>query len=139
GGGVLVLGIADTPPRNVVGSQAFPDLVKTSEDLFRALGFRVDIEEVLHPAGRVLVFHIPSRPRGSAFHLDGKYLMRSGQSLVPMSQDQLRRIFAEGGPDWLEDHAGIGLAAGEIIELLDTQTFFELLGLPYPNEQAGVI
>lgn len=139
GGGLLLLGIADTPPRKVVGSQAFQDLVKTSEDLFRVLGFRVDIEQVLHPDGRVVVFHIPSRPRGSVFHLDGKYLMRSGQSLVPMSEDQLRRIFAEGEPDWLEDHARSGLAAGEVINLLDTQSFFELLGLPYPNEQEGVL
>ena len=26
--------------------------------------------------------------------------MRAGEALMPMSEDQLRRIFAEGGPDW---------------------------------------
>lgn len=139
GGGQLLLGIPDVPPRDVVGSRAFPDLVRTAEDLFRALGFRVDVEEVAHPDGRVVVFHIPSRPRGSAYHLDGKYLMRSGQSLVPMSEDQLRRIFAEGEPGWLEDHARRGLSADAVIDLLDTQTFFELLKLPYPTDQSGVL
>lgn len=139
GGGELLLGVADKPPRDVVGSHAFPDLVKTSEDLFRALGFRVDVEEVPHPDGRVVVFHIPSRPRGSAYHLDGKYLMRSGQSLVPMSEDQLRRIFAEGEPGWLEDHARRGLSADAVIDLLDMQTFFELLKLPYPTDRGGVL
>lgn len=34
--------------------------------------------------------------RGTAYHLDGAYLMRSGEALVPMSEDQLRRILAEG-------------------------------------------
>lgn len=139
GGGHLLLGVADKPPRLVVGTQAFNDPVAMAEKLFRAVGFRVDIEAVTHPDGRVLVFHIPSRPRGTAYHLDGKYLMRSGEALVPMSEDQLRRIFAEGEPDWLEEHSKTGLDAQQVVELLDTQTFFELLKLPYPTERAGVI
>lgn len=139
GGGLFLLGIADKAPRPVVGTRAFNNPVAMAEKLFHAVGFRVDIEEVAHPDGRVLVFHIPSRPRGTAYHLDGKYLMRSGEALVPMSEDQLRRIFAEGGPDWLEEHSMTGLDAQQIVELLDTQTFFELLKLPYPTERAGVI
>jgi predicted HTH transcriptional regulator len=139
GGGALLLGIADKPPRPVVGTQAFNDPIAMAEKLFKAVGFRVDIEEVAHPDGRVLVFHIPSRPRGTAYHLDGKYLMRSGEALVPMSEDQLRKIFAEGEPDWLEEYSKTGLDAQQVIELLDTQTFFELLKLPYPTDRAGVI
>lgn len=139
GGGVLLLGVADKPPRQVVGSQAFPDTVKTAQDLFHAIGFRVDIEVVTHPEGRVLVFHIPSRPRGTAYHLGGKYLMRAGEALVPMSEDQLRRIFAEGEPDWLEEHSVTALDSQQVVELLDTQTFFELLRLPYPTDRSGVI
>lgn len=139
GGGVLLLGIADVPPRAVVGTQAFPDVVVAAEKLFQWVGFRVDVEAVAHPAGRVVVFHIPPRPRGTAYHLDGKYLMRSGQALVPMSEDQLRRIFAEGKPDWLEEHSRRGLDAQQIVELLDTQTFFELLKVPYPTDRKGVI
>ena len=139
GGGHLLLGVADKPPRPVVGTQAFNDPVGMAEKLFQAVGFRVDIEQVMHPDGRVLVFHIPSRPRGTAYHLDGKYLMRSGEALVPMSEDQLRRVFAEGGPDWLEEYSKTGLDAQQIVELLDTQGLFELLKLPYPTERAGVI
>jgi ATP-dependent DNA helicase RecG len=139
GGGYLLLGIADKPPRPVVGTQAFNDPGAMAEKLFREVGFRVDIEAVAHPDGRVLVFHIPSRPRGTAYHLDGKYLMRSGEALVPMSEDQLRKIFAEGEPDWLEEHAKTGLDAQQVVELLDSQTFFELLKLPYPTDRAGVI
>jgi ATP-dependent DNA helicase RecG len=139
GGGYLLLGVADKPPRPVVGTQAFANPVAMAEKLFQAIGFRVDIEQVTHPEGRVLVFHIPSRLRGTAYHLDGKYLMRSGEALVPMSEDQLRRIFAEGEPDWLEEHTKTSLNAEQVIELLDTQTLFELLKLPYPTDRAGVI
>jgi ATP-dependent DNA helicase RecG len=65
--------------------------------------------------------------------------MRAGEALVPMSEDQLRRIFAEGEPDWLEQHAKTRLDSQQIVELLDTQTFFELLKRPYPTERSGVI
>ena len=63
GGGYLLLGIEDQPPRKVVGTKAFNDPVAMAEKLFEAVCFRVDIEDVTHPDGRVLVFHIPSRPR----------------------------------------------------------------------------
>jgi ATP-dependent DNA helicase RecG len=139
GGGHLLLGVADKPPRPVVGTQAFRGPVAMAEKLFHAVGFRVDIEEVAHPNGRVLVFHIPARPRGTAYHLDGAYLMRSGEALVPMSEDQLRRIFAEGQPEWLEEHSKTGLDAQQVVELLDTQSFFDLLKVPYPTERSAVI
>lgn len=139
GGGYLVLGIADRPPRAVVGTQAFNNPVAMAEKLFEAVGFRVDIEEVAHPDGRVLVFHIPPRPHGTAYHLGGAYLMRSGEALAPMSEDQLRRIFAEGEPDWLEEHSVTNLTDEVVIDLLDTQTFFELLHRPYPDSAGGVI
>ena len=83
----------------MVGTKACNNPVGIAEKLFGDLGFRVDVEEVGHPDGRVVVFDIPSRPRGSAYHFEGKYLMRSGEALVPMSEDQLRTIFAEGEPD----------------------------------------
>ncbi|HEY3742136.1 MAG TPA: ATP-binding protein [Bryobacteraceae bacterium] len=139
GGGTMLLGVVDKPPRPVVGSKAFPDVIALAERLFSAIGFRVDVEEVTHPAGRVVVFDIPSRPRGTAYHLDGKYLMRSGEALVPMSEDKLRAIFAEGEPHWLEDHSTTGMTAQQVVGLLDTQAFFDLLGTPYPTKRAGVI
>lgn len=139
GGGFLVLGIEDKPPRRVVGSQAFNDPVGMASKLFTAIGFRVDIEEVQHPDGRVVVFHIPSRPRGTAYHFEGAYLMRSGEELVPMSEDQLRKIFSEGQPDWLDGPALDGLSGQDVIQLLDTQAYFDLSKLPYPTDQQGVL
>ena len=139
GGGQLILGVSDRPPRPVVGTTVFQNPVDTSEKLFQKLGFRVDLEEVSHPDGRVLVFHIPSRPRGSAYNLEGTYLMRSGSELVAMSEDRLREIFAEGTPDWLEEPSVADLDDQQIVDMLDTQSFFELLNLPYPTTRDGVI
>ncbi len=105
GGGYFVLGISNDSPRRVVGSQAVNNVVEMTSKLFTAIGFRVDIEEVNHPDERVVVFSIPSRPKGTAYHYEDAYLMRSGEQLKPMSEDQLRKIFAEGQPGWLENTA----------------------------------
>ena len=102
-GGRLVLGVSDKPPRRVVGTQAFQNPVEIASRIFDKLRFRVDVEEIAHPDGRVLVFHVPSRPNGTAYHFEGAYLMRSTEDLVPMSEDRLRRIFEEGKPDWLSE------------------------------------
>lgn len=139
GGGHLILGVANTPPREIVGTRAFSNPIAMAEKIFHKLGFRVDVEEVQHPSGRVLVFQIPSRPLGTAYHLDGKYLMRCGEQLVPMSEDQLRRIFKEGEPDWLEEHSKTGLSAQQVLDLLDTDGFLQLLHLPPKSDSASVI
>ncbi len=139
GGGHLLLGVADKHGHPIVGTAAFSNTVEMAEKIFRIPRFRVNIDEVAHPEGRVLVFHIPSRPRGTAYHLEGAYLMRSGSELLPMSEDQLRRIFAEGTPDWLEEPSKQDLDAQDVIDLLDTQTFFRLLKLPYPSDRVGVL
>ena len=118
-GGYLLLGISDRPPRPVGGTRAFQNPVKTEGQLFQKLGFRVEVEAVSHPEGRVLVFHIPSRPPGEAYHLDGKYLMRVGESLVAMTGDQLRRIFAEERPDWNQHSYASALVTANLLGAWD--------------------
>jgi len=56
-----------------------------------------------------------------------------------MSEDKLRAIFAEGQPDWVEEPSLRSVDAAQVVDLLDTQTFFELLKQPYPTDQAGVL
>jgi ATP-dependent DNA helicase RecG len=139
GGGKLLFGVTDKPPRKVVGSAAARDPAGMATKLLVALKFRVDVEAVTHPNGRVVVFHVPARPRGTAYSVDGAYWMRSGESLVPMSESKLRQIFQEGQADWLEEVSKSGLSPQEVVGLLDTQRFFELLNAPYPTAQDGVI
>jgi predicted HTH transcriptional regulator len=139
GGGHFILGVSDARPRKVVGTAAFNDPVGMASKVFQAVGFRVEIESVSHSDGRIVVFQIPGRPLGTAYAFEGAYLMRIGEELQPMSEDRLRSIFAEGQPDWLEQPATSGISAQEVVQLLDTQAFFDLLKLPYPSDRVGVL
>jgi len=138
-GGHLVLGVRNTLPREIVGTAAFPNPNKVAEKLLQSLGFRVDIHVVNHPSGRVLVFEIPPRPKGTPRQINGQYFMRCGESLVSMTPDQLRKIFDEGKPDWLEEQAAGDLTIPEVVRLLNTHKFFDLIELPYPTDQYGVV
>lgn len=100
GGGRIVLGVSDKQPRRVVGTQALDNPERTKAGLVERLHLRVDVAELAHPDGRVLVFTVPSRPLGSAIQIEGGYWMRAGEDLVPMTPDMLKRIFAETGPDY---------------------------------------
>jgi ATP-dependent DNA helicase RecG len=138
-GGHLILGVTDIHPRKIVGTKAFADINTIKTKILNKLQFRVEIYELQHPDGRVLVFDIPPRPTGQPRNVDGKYLMRSGENLVPMSPDQLQRIFNETTPDWFAKVAKSNLTADEIISLLDTQSYFDLLKLPYPTNRDAVL
>lgn len=139
GGGKLILGVSDKPPRQVVGSNAFRNTQEIQSRIFDKLHFRVDIEEIQHPRGRVVVFHVPARPAGTAYQYDGAYLMRSGEDTVPMTEDRLRVIFSEGKPDWFSVPSRDGLSAEEVVQLLDTQSYFDLAAIPYPSTRDGVL
>lgn len=142
GGGHFVLGVTDKAPRRVVGSQAFAtpaEINHIKERITAKLKIRVDVEELAHPDGRVLVFVVPSRPTGHPMDYEGTYLMRVGEALVPMTPDKLRLIFAEGEANWFHEPAKIEASADEVIALLDTQTYFDLLKLPYPTRREGVL
>lgn len=100
GGGRVVLGVTDKRPRRVVGTHAFGTPERTRQGLIERLGVRVDADELVHPNGRVLIFHVPTRPIGSAIQYEGTYWMRRGEVLAPMTQEKLRDIFGEGQPDF---------------------------------------
>jgi ATP-dependent DNA helicase RecG len=99
-GGRFVLGISDKLPRRVVGTQAFPDVDQTKSNVSDRLHLRINAHVYQHPDGRVVVFEVPSRPIGMPIQYKGAYWMRSGQNLVPMTPDQLKRILDEAGPDF---------------------------------------
>ena len=135
----MILGVTDKPPRRVVGSSAFPNFGEMQSRILDKLRFRVSVEELTHPDGRVVVFHIPNRPAGTAYTFEGAYLMRSGEDTVSMTEDRLRAIFAEGKPGWLSELARNGLSSADVIQLLDTQSYFDMLKLPYPATRDAVL
>ena len=142
GGGYLVLGVTDAPPRNVVGTKAFVSETKLNKlklTIVEQLGIRVDAQTIEHHDGRVLIFDIPSRLVGSPLDFKGAYLMRSGESVVAMTPDRLKEIFAESSDDWFSQAAKENLDADDVIALLDTQAYFDLLEQPYPSTQSEVL
>jgi ATP-dependent DNA helicase RecG len=132
GGGKLVLGVTDKPPRKVVGTRAVNDPAGMQKRILDTINFDVRIEEVMHPDGRVVICHIPKRPLGTPLHHDGRYLMRSGEELRAMTTERIREILDEGKPDWLMRSAHDGCSASDVIRLLDTEAYHKMLDIPYP-------
>jgi ATP-dependent DNA helicase RecG len=111
GGGAMILGVTDKRPRKVVGSRAFSDIERTKAGLIDRLRLRIDVGILNHPDGRVLAFHVPSRPIGTPIPYRGAYWMRAGEDLVAMTPDMLKRIFDEADPDFsAENCKGASLA-----------------------------
>ncbi|WP_321201303.1 ATP-binding protein [Limnospira indica] len=141
-GGYIVLGVTDKLPRKVVGSLAWStarELNKIKAYIVEQLKFRVDATELQHPDGRVLVFEVPTRPVGQPLAFNGTYLMRAGEDLVPMTPDVLKSIFAEDKQEWFSQPAQCNASPDDVIALLDTQTYFELLEIPYPTSRDAVL
>jgi ATP-dependent DNA helicase RecG len=101
GGGLLVFGMTDKHPHEVVGTTFAADKTGEMENqIYERLDIRVKIEELFENDKRVLVFKIPSRPIGSPLQFEGVPLMRIGDSLRVMSNDELFRILSENEPDF---------------------------------------
>jgi len=101
GGGKLILGVTDG--RVVVGTNAFSGTYnKLPHELLQKLKIRIDVEELNHSDGRVLVFHIPARHKGQRVRSTGDYTypMRVGESLVEMDDHKTRQILNEVQPDF---------------------------------------
>src|SRR3989337_2613102 len=60
GGGSIVLGVTDKPPRQVVGTAAFREIERTKAGLVEKLRLRITADEIKHRDGRVLVFTAPA-------------------------------------------------------------------------------
>lgn len=104
-GGHLVLGVTDKLPRKVVGTDAFQNTGDIKSKILQQLKIRVEIHVLDHPNGRVVVFDIPPRPTAHPVSLDGAYWMRCDEELVPMTNDQLHRIFSEDKQSWFWESA----------------------------------
>ena len=102
-GGKFVLGVTDKPPRRIVGTRAFENPHKVKALVIEALRLRVEVDEIFHPNGRVVVFTVPSRPVGVPIQYDGAYLMRRDGAVVSMTGDMVKAIFDEIRLDFSSD------------------------------------
>ena len=101
-GGMLVLGMADKLPHEVVGSDFAKDETGQLEDeIYKRLHIRVHCEELFDENNRrVLIIHVPSRPIGKALRFEGVPLMRVGESLREMDDQEYFSILQEQDPDF---------------------------------------
>lgn len=77
----------------------------------------IDIHTVLHPDGRVLLFEIPAAPQGLPVTWEGHYYGRDGESLGPLSLEEIERIRGQNRPqDW-----SAGICPGASLADLSTE------------------
>lgn len=100
GGGMLVFGISDKRPRQVVGSKAFEQPERTRKGLIDKLKVMVHFQILEYQGKRVLVFHVAGRPLGLPVQSDGIAWWYEGDSLIPMPEAIRRDIYAESGFDF---------------------------------------
>ncbi|MGM5484062.1 MAG: Fic family protein [Nanobdellota archaeon] len=93
GGGKLILGVKNN--KKIVGTNSFLDINDLKSKVFQKIQRRIEVYEYQVDKKRVLVISIDSRPVGEALAYDGAYLMRVGEELVPMSSEQLKKIYSE--------------------------------------------
>ena len=101
----LVFGVNND--RQVVGSNfrlARKDLDSLKEEIANKTTNRitfVEIHEVQHAQGRVVLFEIPAAPKGLPVAFDGHYYGRDGEALSPLNLEEIERIRAQAVlEDW---------------------------------------
>ena len=103
GGGKLILGVKENNKglHIITGSAAWEGREgKLAEDVYRDKQIRIVTEILYEGDKRVLVIHIPSRPVGTTLKFEDIPLMRVGEDLLPMSDEQLFKILQEQEPDF---------------------------------------
>ena len=106
-GGRLVFGMKDKQPHEVVGTSFEEGNLGALEDaIYDKMQIRVPIKEEFEPSKddpkrkRVIIFNVPSRPIGKMLKYEGVPLMRTGESLREMSDDEIYKILSEQEPDF---------------------------------------
>ncbi len=101
-GGRLILGMADHVPHDVVGTDfALGEVGALEDDVYDKLKIRIHCEELYDASGkRILVTSVPGRPIGRRMKFEGVALMRTGESLRNMSDEEEYAILSEQEPDF---------------------------------------
>ena len=116
-GGRLVLGMTDEHPHDVIGTDFALGKVGALEDeTYRRLGIRVRMEELFEGVKRVLVVNVPTRPVGKMLKFEGVPLMRIGESMRNMSDEEMFAILSEQEPDFSAKICG-GISVDDLDEM----------------------
>jgi ATP-dependent DNA helicase RecG len=96
-GAWLIFGVIDKT-RAIVGSnfrknrKDLDSLKKEIADQTTGRTTFIEIYELILPEGRIVMFHIPSAPKGIPTAWKGHYFARDGESLAPLNIEKIERI-----------------------------------------------
>lgn len=136
GGGTMIFGVSDD--KQIVGTEAFPDIAKTERDIYNRIGLRCTFESLNANNRRVLLLHIPRSIVGHPASYEGQYWMRNGESLEPMSPERLRELLNELAPSYLDENEPNLHTWDEVKLLLAVEKYYELVGSRMPGEETQV-
>ncbi len=97
GGGWLLIGMNNEG--DIVGTTASID-GEVKKSIFDKTGQKISIEEIYSDGKKVIVVKIPSRPVGKLLKFAGVPLMRIGESLELMTDEECKRILLEVQDDF---------------------------------------
>jgi ATP-dependent DNA helicase RecG len=111
GGGSLILGVSDAPPRKFVGTQAFANLAGLRDHVYTAMRWKIETREFAPDGKRILVISTNAAPRGRPVAFNEKFFQRTGGSLRAMGADDLRIALSGASLDFSSDLCpGAGLS-----------------------------
>ena len=104
---------------------------------------RIDFEIVEFDMGdkHIAMFLIPATHNQPVEFMHHAYI-RVGSITRKLQEfpEKARKIWKKGDKTTFEERIALEkVAADEVVDLLDTQSYFELLGLPYPSNRQGVV
>lgn len=114
GGGSLVFGVSDAPPRQFLGTQAFPDLAGLRDYVYAAMHWKIETMAFAPDGKRIVVVSTNAATRGRPVGYNGKFYQRTGGSLRAMGADELRTALHGATLDFSSD-----LCAGATLADLD--------------------
>ncbi len=141
GGGNIVLGLTATTPRKVVGTAACSNPAEVERKIAAALkpAVKIEIAEIKHPQGRVVVVIVPPRAKGRAVSYEGAFYKKAGGRLAAMTFDEIARIVPEANGHWLDQICVAGLRPAEVIRLLDVGVFYRMSGGSWPEKEGQIM
>jgi len=145
--GYLVFGVKDGL-QTIEGTKFRPRAEKVGQEdiehwLIQRLNPKIDfrIFEFIFDNKLISLFEIPSAQNQPIDFMHKAYIrIASITRLLAEFPEKERKIWTKKSPKSFEKETALkGLAASDITDLLDSQSYFELLKLPYPSKRTTVI
>ena len=145
--GYLVFGIQDTTHQILGTSFKAKAQKKGNEDLEHWLATRLNpridfsVFEFDYDEGRHISMYVIPATKSRPVEFLNKPYIRVGSITRNLGEfpDKEARIWRKESISFEKEIAESNLNASDVIRLLSTQTYFDLLKLPYPSDQKGVI